>query len=119
MLPSFPEYNEKLRESLNELGNEYPDLVTGFSVLNKAVLKSGALESKIKEIIALSIAITVRCNGCIAYHVHDALKAGATTRDEILEAIGVAVLMGGGPAMVYGTEAMEALKQYEDSDIKV
>lgn len=54
---------------------------------------------KAKELMALSIAVCVRCDGCIAYHVHDALEAGAS-RDEIAEAIGVAVLMGGGPSVV-------------------
>ena len=59
----------------------------------------------------MGIAITVRCDGCIAFHVHDALKSGATP-NEIVETIGVAVLMGGGPAVVYGCEALEALQQF-------
>ena len=58
------------------------------------------------------ISLAARCDGCIAYHVHDALRAGAT-RTEVLEAIGVAILMGGGPATVYGAEAIEALDQFE------
>lgn len=61
--------------------------------------------------IALGIAITVRCDGCIAYHVHDSLQAGSSS-EEILETIGVAVMMGGGPSVVYGCEAMEALDQF-------
>jgi AhpD family alkylhydroperoxidase len=116
MLSSFPEYNEKLREALNELGREYPELMAGFGALNKAAFKTRVLDNKFKELMALGIAITVRCNGCIAYHVHDAIKAGAS-KDEILETIGVAVMMGGGPSMVYGTEAMVALKQYSESDV--
>lgn len=71
----------------------------------------GVLDSKTKELIALGIAITVRCDGCIAFHVNEALKSGATS-NEILETIGVAVLMGGGPSVVYGCEAMEALNQF-------
>ncbi|WP_246050236.1 carboxymuconolactone decarboxylase family protein [Neolewinella litorea] len=54
--------------------------------------------------------MTVRCDGCIAFHLHDAIAAGAD-RDEITEAIGVAVLMGGGPSVVYGCEALKALGQ--------
>jgi AhpD family alkylhydroperoxidase len=72
----------------------------------------GALSTKVKELIALAIAITVRCDGCIAYHVHDARKAGAT-RQELVETIGVAVMMGGGPSVMYGAEALEALNQFE------
>ena len=64
------------------------------------------------SLIALSIAVVVRCGGCIAFHVHDAIKAGAT-RDEIIEALDVAVLMGGGPALMYVAEAMDALTQFE------
>jgi alkylhydroperoxidase/carboxymuconolactone decarboxylase family protein YurZ len=60
----------------------------------------------------LGIGIAAECEGCIAYHMHDALKAGAT-RQEVLEVIGVAILMGGGPAMIYGCEALAALDQFE------
>jgi AhpD family alkylhydroperoxidase len=64
--------------------------------------------------MALSIAIAVRCEGCIAFHVHDAIAAGAT-RQEIVETIGVAVMMGGGPAAMYACDAFEALEQFEKS----
>jgi AhpD family alkylhydroperoxidase len=66
---------------------------------------------------AANDSIAARCDGCIAYHVHDALKAGAT-RKEIVETIGVAVLMGGGPATVYGAEAFEALNQFETAGVR-
>lgn len=75
-------------------------------------MADGVLSAKVKELIALGIAITVRCDGCIAFHVHDALEAGAS-RKEVAETIGVAVLMGGGPSVVYGSEALEALEQFE------
>jgi AhpD family alkylhydroperoxidase len=97
--------------SMRELGLKIPEVMSGFSALHKASITDGALSAKTKELIALGIAITVRCDGCIAYHVHDALSSGATSQ-EILETIGVAVLMGGGPAVVYGSEAMEALEQF-------
>ncbi|MBZ0300131.1 MAG: carboxymuconolactone decarboxylase family protein [Anaerolineae bacterium] len=83
-----------------------------FMQLHHAGASDGALSSQCKELIALGIAIAVHCDGCIAFHVHDALQAGAT-RDEITEAIGVAVLMGGGPSVMYGCEALEALEQFE------
>lgn len=56
----------------------------------------------------------MRCDGCIAFHVHDAVKAGAS-RKEIVETIGVAVLMGGGPSVMYGCEALAALDQFAGS----
>jgi AhpD family alkylhydroperoxidase len=74
------------------------------------------LETKTKELIALGIAITARCEGCIAYHVHDAMKAGAN-KEEIIETVSVAILMGGGPSVVYGIEAMQALSQYQEQGL--
>ena len=67
----------------------------GFAALHSASTADGALPTKTKELIALAIGISVHCDGCIAYHVHDALHAGAT-RAEVIETIGVAVMMGGG-----------------------
>jgi len=96
---------------MEELGSEIPETMTAFSELHKASLKEGALSKKTKELIALGIAITVRCDGCIAFHVYDALEAGAE-KDEIIETIGTSILMGGGPSVIYGCEALEALKQY-------
>lgn len=103
-------YND-LTKLMRELGTKIPDTMKGFNNLHKASMVNGVLPSKTKELIALGIAITVRCDGCIAFHVHDALDAGATS-EAIIETIGVAILMGGGPALVYGCEAMEALSQF-------
>ncbi|MCL4854374.1 MAG: carboxymuconolactone decarboxylase family protein [Bryobacteraceae bacterium] len=86
--------------------------MAGFAALHTAAVADGALNTKTKELIALGIAIGVRCDGCISYHVHDAIMAGAT-RAEVVETIGISVLMGGGPAMVYGAEALDALEQFE------
>jgi AhpD family alkylhydroperoxidase len=112
MKNDFREENESVRERMAELGKDLPGVMAAFGRLHGAAAANGALSAKVKELIALAIGITVRCNGCIAYHVHDALKAGAS-REEILETIGVAILMGGGPSVVYGTEAMNALNQFE------
>ncbi|PSF09722.1 carboxymuconolactone decarboxylase family protein [Marinobacter fuscus] len=112
-MKNFPESFEELKVWMDKLGMEIPDVMKGFSALHEASTKPGALDSKTKELIALGIAITVRCDGCIAFHVHDALEAGAT-RDEIAETVSVAILMGGGPSVVYGTEALQALSQFEE-----
>lgn len=112
---NFPEHYAHLGRLMEKLGGEIPAVMGGFGRLHEAAVADGALEKKTKELIALGIAITVRCDGCIAFHVHDALQSGAS-RSEIVEAIGVAVLMGGGPSMVYGTEALEALEQFGSVD---
>ena len=80
--------------------------MSGFGELHKNAMSPGILTTMEKELIALGIAIAVRCDGCIAFHVHDALNAGADRR-EITETIAVAVLMGGGPALMYGAEALD------------
>lgn len=112
--PSHINTYQKLRTLSAQLIVEIPDTMAGFGELHVNSVSKGALNTKTKELMALSIAIAVRCNGCIAFHVHDALKAGAS-RQEIVETIGVAILMGGGPAMVYGCEALEALDQFENN----
>jgi AhpD family alkylhydroperoxidase len=114
MEKTYPEYYQHLQNLMVKLGGELPGPMSGFGQLHRHAVAEGALSTKVKELIALGIGIAARCDGCIAYHVHDALRAGAT-RKEIVEAIGVAVLMGGGPAAVYGAEAFEALSQFESA----
>lgn len=109
-----PQHYEELRQLMGELGKEVPSTMQGFSAMHKGAVADGALSTKVKELISLGIAITVRCDGCIAFHVHDAVNAGAS-RSEIMEAIGVAVLMGGGPSVMYGCEALAALEQFTRS----
>jgi len=88
-----------------------PETAKGFSALHHASMKAGALDEKQKELIALAIGISSRCADCIGFHVRSAIKVGAT-RDEVSEAIGVAVMMGGGPAYMYGAKALEAYDQF-------
>jgi AhpD family alkylhydroperoxidase len=103
---------EHLEQQLDRLAEALPGPMAAFVELHEQAVVEGALATRVKELIALGISIAARCDGCIAYHVHDALQSGAT-REEILEAIGVAVLMGGGPAAVYGAQALEALEQFQ------
>ncbi len=113
----YPETYDRLRGLMGKLGKELEGTMAGFGQLHKQALADGALSAKIKELITLAISITARCEGCIAVHVRAALRAGAT-RQEIAEAIGVAIYMGGGPAMVYGCDALDALDQFEASGVR-
>jgi AhpD family alkylhydroperoxidase len=117
MEKTYPEHYQHLQSVMIKLGNELPGPMSGFGQLQRHAVAEGALSTKIKELIALGIGIAARCDGCIAYHVHDALKAGAT-RKEIVETIGVALFMGGGPAAVYGAQAFEALEQFETAGVR-
>ena len=107
-----PASYERLNRSIAELAAAAPGVMSGFASLQGATHAEGALSVKVKELMALAIGIAVHCEGCVTYHVHDALAAGASA-EEISETIGVAVLMGGGPAVVYGSEALEALRQFQ------
>jgi AhpD family alkylhydroperoxidase len=88
-----------------------PDVYAGFAELSKAAMAPGALEPKTKELLALAMGVTLRCDGCIATHARGAASAGAT-REEVAEAIGVTLLMNGGPGTVYGPRAYDAFCEY-------
>lgn len=108
---NYPRNLKEIKAMMGIIGKEIPETMQAFSKLHHATASEGLLDVKTKELIALAIAVAVRCDGCIAFHVHDALLAGAS-REEIMEALGVAILMGGGPAMMYAVEAVEAVDQF-------
>jgi AhpD family alkylhydroperoxidase len=108
----FVARHQELLHGFRALHHALPRTMSGFASMHTGALDDGALSRATKELIALAIGIVDRCDGCIAFHVHDALKAGAS-REEIEEAIGVAIFMGGGPSAVYGSDAMAALAQFE------
>lgn len=110
-MTDYVEYLQHLEERLTQFGKEMPGPMTGFARLHKKSVEDGALSGKSKELMAVAISVAVRCEGCIAYHVHDAVKAGAT-RQELLETLGVALFMGGGPASIYAAHAMDAIDQF-------
>ncbi|MGZ9033740.1 MAG: carboxymuconolactone decarboxylase family protein, partial [Rhodospirillales bacterium] len=82
----------------------------GFGRLADTAKAEGALDSKVKELIACAISIALRCDGCIGFHTRSAIKAGAS-REEFMDMIGVAIMMGGGPSTVYGAYAVDAFEQ--------
>jgi AhpD family alkylhydroperoxidase len=102
--------NETLLQALATYRQAAPEVTRAFSGLAQAATKPGVLDVKTKELIALAIGIAGRCDGCIGFHTAAAVKHGAS-RDEVLETIGVAIYMGGGPSYVYGGQALEAYDQ--------
>ena len=109
-MKNHPKNYQHLVQLFKDLGTEAPETMAAFGSLHKAATQEGQLSKKTKELIALGISITSRCDGCIAFHVHDALKAGATNK-ELIETIEVAILMGGGPAMIYGCEGAKTIER--------
>jgi AhpD family alkylhydroperoxidase len=85
-----------------------PDTVRGYQTLSAANSKATLLGEKTRQLISLAVAVTTRCDGCIVVHSDAALKAGAT-KEEIGEALGVAVAMNAGAALVYSSRVMDAV----------
>jgi AhpD family alkylhydroperoxidase len=102
---------DALRGPTRALRETIPDVYGGYRELHDAALASGTLDAKTKELIALALAVSKQCDGCIAAHAHGAVQRGATPV-EAAEAIGVAFLMNGGPATVYGARAFDAFQEF-------
>jgi len=100
-----------LSDAMAKTRQGIPDTAKAFSALASAATASGALDGKAKELIALAISIAVRCDGCIGFHAKAACRQKAT-REEVLETIGMAIYMGGGPSFLYGAQALEAFDQF-------
>lgn len=111
---SYPERLQKFEKNSHSLSSARPSVMKAFWGLHTASVSPGVLDIKAKELIALAISVYARCDDCIAHHIKDALNAGAT-KEEISDALGVAVLMGGGTSVVYATHAIEALEQLLES----
>lgn len=109
---SYSEKMQHVRGYTGKLSTALPDVMKSFYALSKASSATGALDTKTKELIALAIAVATHCDECIAFHTRSALKAGATP-EEILEMLGVAIFMGGGPALMFATHVMEAVEELQ------
>ncbi len=108
------EYREVIRQlapPTKALRAASPDVWAGFAALNQAAVADGVVPARIKELVALAIAVVKECDGCIAYHARGAARQGAT-EEELSEILGVALLMDGGPATVYGPRAWEAFHEF-------
>ena len=90
-----------------------PEVYKGYAALSSAAMAPGVLDAKTKELIALGISVTLRCDGCMAAHARGSSAAGAT-KQEAAEAIGVAILLNGGPGTVYGPRAYDAFCEFAD-----
>jgi AhpD family alkylhydroperoxidase len=111
MTMDWNEYRKQLTAGVREIGQLSPDTVKGYVELSSAGQKQDLLGPKVRELIALAVAVTTRCDGCITVHTEAALRHGAT-REEIAEALGVAIALNAGAALVYSTRVMDAAKDY-------
>ncbi|MBS0655103.1 MAG: carboxymuconolactone decarboxylase family protein [Verrucomicrobia bacterium] len=113
MTKKYQEIALDISPYLSALRKEIPEVMDEFFTMSKAAQKEGALSSKTKELIALCLGIASHCDGCIAFHMQTLIKLGLTRR-ELLEALSVAIYMGGGPSVMYGADALRAFDEMEN-----
>ncbi|HLH65502.1 MAG TPA: carboxymuconolactone decarboxylase family protein [Solirubrobacteraceae bacterium] len=108
------EVASELAEPARRLRSQVGEVIGAYAALHRAAMADGALSAKVKELIALAIAATRECDGCIAAHARGAARAGATEA-EVAEAMGVVVMMNGGPGTVWGPRALDAYRQFAEA----
>ena len=104
---------DDLRQPSRDLRELIPGVFEAYGAMSAAVMTDGALDTKTKELIALAVAVTRQCDGCIASHARKAARRGATV-EEVAEALGVAILMNGGPGTVHAPRALAAFQEFAD-----
>jgi AhpD family alkylhydroperoxidase len=104
----WDEYSAGLRERGKEFSALHPELIKGFSALSRGAASTKHIDAKTREFIALAVAVTTKCEGCIDAHVRKAKALGAT-KEEIVEALGVAVALNAGAALTYSFHVLDAM----------
>ena len=108
-------YRAQVIAGVGNLAKLTADTVRGYTTLSGAGAKTGKLDAKTRELISLAVAVTLRCDGCITVHTHAARKLGVTP-EELAEALGVAVAMNAGAAIIYSTRTMDAYQTLEEAE---
>jgi AhpD family alkylhydroperoxidase len=108
MMLDWDGYRQELLTRIGDLGRLTPGTVRGYRELGEAGTRTAHLDAKTRELIAIAVGVTRQCDGCITTHVHAARKQGAT-KEEIAEALGVAIAVNAGAALVFSARAMDAV----------
>jgi AhpD family alkylhydroperoxidase len=109
MFLNWTELLGTLKRSSNLLGDTNPKMLEAYRNLSAAQGANGALDAKTRELIALAVAVTTRCDGCLSSHAAAAIQAGATEA-EVTDALGTAIALNAGAAYVYSLHALEAMR---------
>ena len=107
MMLDWNGYRDELLATIGDLARVSPDTLRGYRALSDAGTKTDHLGAKTRELIALAVAVTRQCDGCITIHTGAAAKHGAT-KEEIVEALGVAIAVNAGAALVYAARVLDA-----------
>lgn len=108
---SFVQITGDLNTGLKALHAEIPDTMKGFSAMAREAMQEGSLSALHKELIALAIGVSARCDGCIGFHVKALIRLGVA-REQLMETLGICTYMGGGPSLMYAAEAVRAYDEF-------
>jgi|SRR5690625_122276 len=111
----FKDLTTNVSRQLGRLRKNQPEVMGAFGNLAQTASADGVLDKKTKEMIALGIAIAIRCDDCIAFHVKALVQLGMT-RAELEEVVGTSVYMGGGPSLMYSTHALQAFEDFSENN---
>jgi AhpD family alkylhydroperoxidase len=113
MSKHFPSITKDISANLKVLRADITDTMQGFSAMSQAATRDGVLDRKTKELIALALGVAAHCDGCLGFHAEALVKLGAT-RQEVEEALGMSIYMGGGPSLMYAADALAAFQQFSE-----
>ncbi|WP_230970831.1 carboxymuconolactone decarboxylase family protein [Nitrogeniibacter aestuarii] len=111
MSKSFSVITGDVGKALAQLRSAVPETMKGFGQMSQAALSDGAMSPLQKELIALAIGVSSRCDACIGFHVKALHKLGVT-REQLMETLAVCIYMGGGPTLMYAAEAVRAYDEF-------
>lgn len=111
MSKSFATITADISKGMGAMRKEVPETMSGFSAMAKAAMAEGAVSALNKELIALAIGVTARCDGCIGFHIKALIRLGVT-REQLMETLAICTYMGGGPALMYAAEAVRAYDEF-------
>ncbi len=117
MMLNWNDYRRQLMAGVKEIGQLSPDTIKGYVELSSAGQRKDLLGPKVRELISLAAAVTLRCDGCITVHTEAAIRHGAS-KEEIAEALGVAIAVSAGAAIVYSTRVMDAVTEYPRASLQ-
>jgi AhpD family alkylhydroperoxidase len=109
---SYSQITEEINRGIVKIREGAPDAMAGFSALAKGAMKAGALSAEQKELMALAIGVAGHCDGCIGFHAKKLARMGVP-REQVIEALAVAVYMGGGPSLMYAADAVHAFDEFQ------
>ena len=109
---SYKQITQDINQALLPFRKEASATMAGFGDMASAAMAPGVLSELHKELMALAIGVAVRCDGCIGFHVKALIRLGVT-REQLNEALAVAVYMGGGPSLMYAADALRAYEEFQ------